>query len=283
MKKRMSWCWALPAVAGVALIVVAALLSSSSPGSPGVPAANAVDNVGEYCVLQIVKQADESEVEAGDRITYTITVTNVATAPGVNVAEGCVNPEITDVLSQDLECVSASVIENEDSLTFSQAAIDGSCQADDVDWAFGGSLKEGDQVVVRLRVETDEGLDEGDHVLNEACVTADVVEGAGLTTEGIVMKPQCDTETVRIRERQREREPTATPTVAPTNTPRPPLPTSTPLPPLPTAKPLATLTGPLTGTGSDGHASWPLALGLGLGGVCLVVVSGTALARKRIR
>ncbi len=281
MKKSMCRYWALPAVAGLALVMAAALLSSSSPGSPGVPAASAVGTVdGEYCVLQIVKEANESEVEAGDRITYTITVTNVATAEGTTQLEGCVNPEITDVLSEDLECVSASVVDP-DSLAFSQAAIDDSCQADDVDWAFVGSLKEGDQVVVRLRVETDEDLDEGDHVLNEACVTANVVAAAGFTTQRIVMEPQCDTETVRIRER--EREPTATPTIAPTNTPRPPLPTSTPLPPLPTAKPLATLTGPPTGTGSEGHASWPLALGLGLGGLCLLVVSGTALARKRIR
>jgi uncharacterized repeat protein (TIGR01451 family) len=278
MKRRMFWFWAAPAAAGVALIVVAALLSSSSPAGPVVPAANAADDAAEYCVLQIDKEASESEIEAGGRITYTITVKNIASAPGEAQATGCINPVVTDVLSDDLECVSASV-SDADNLVFDQEDITDSCENNDVEWAFTGSLQEGDQVVLKLRVETDEDLDEGDRVRNEACVTANaVVEDDGVDQEEV--GPVCGDETVRVRER-RVVEPTATAT----STPVPPTPTPVVIVVQPTAtptvKPLATLAPPSTGTGSDGGSPW-LPLGLGVSGACLVIFSAGMFARRRL-
>ncbi len=280
MVKRIRWYWALPAAVGSALIVAAVLLLITTTAG-GTPTASAVDDVvTPYCDLQIVKEANESEVEAGGRITYTITVTNIANEIGEYQAEGCINPEVTDNLPSDLECVSVSVVENEDHLGFSQTAINESCEDDEVDVQFTGSLAEGDQVVIRLRVDTDEDLEGGERVSNTACVSAEALpaEPTGELivdqAEPVTVGPFCDTERVRIEE-----EPTATPT----NTPVPP--TSTPVviivQPTATPKPLATLAPPRTGTGTDGGSSPWLPVGLGISGLALLAVAGGAMAKRR--
>jgi hypothetical protein len=49
---------------------------------------------------------------------------------------------------------------------------------------------------------------------------------------------------------------------------------------VPTARALPTLTAPVTGTGSSGGGSGPLALGLGLLGGVMLLVSGAALVKR---
>ena len=270
MKKRMSWYWAVPAVAGLALIMVAALLSSSSPGSPGVPAVQAqvpsatptattaptaTATPNPDCVLDISKDADPSEVAAGGEVTYTITVTN-------DEDGNCTGVVVTDDLPSDLTCVSASVVE-EESLDFDQGDIDDSCDDDSIEWAADDTdeLDGSDEVVLELVVTADEDLDEGDEVENEVCVNATGAAEA------------CDTETTDIGE-------PATATPQPTATRQA---TIQPVVPPPVAPPVVvaapTIAPPITGTGSGGGSS-PLALGLGLIGACLLLVSGAAMVKR---
>ena len=259
MKKRMSWHWALPASIGLALLMVAALLSSSTIGSPGVPAAHAQ----AACVLDIDKDADMGTVAAGGEVTYTITVTNDGTGD-------CTSIVVTDSLPNDLTCVSATVIEEED-LDFDQGDIDDSCDDDDVEWAAdtGDVLDENDEVVLELVVAADTDLDEDDEVENEVCVNADDVAGAPMTEA-------CATETTTIGA-------AATATPQPTATRQPtvqPLPTIQPPPVVaPTIAP-PIIAPPATGTGAGSGGSGPLTLGLGLVGACLLLVSGAALVTR---
>ncbi len=213
---------------------------------------NAVEVVVSDCNLDITKEAEDDSVLAGDDITYDIAVTNEE--------EGCVNPTITDELTEDLDCQDVDV-DVEGDLTCHATG----CSGDDITVKCTGVLEEDDQIDVTFTAETDEDIDVGDVVHNKACV-----EGA----EGIDTK-ECATETVEI-----EKE--ATPIVPPPITP--PVNIVTPVPTVPAAAPLPTLAAPPTGTGPESSStSWALPIGLGLGGLCLIALSGTALAKKRTR
>jgi uncharacterized repeat protein (TIGR01451 family) len=276
MRKRTSLYWLLPAVAGLALIAVAVLLSSASPGGRLVPSAQAQPLL---CDLQIDKQqvdvddivfrADTVDGASDDDIAYLITVTNVG-------GTGCWAVTVVDQLPDGLTCEEAGVVElggvggvpvrgcGYDTTGLSSLAGQGGEQ---VTFASMGALTSGETLVLGLIAR----VDTNDCVTNRACV-----EAGGQNTP--LVNGVCDE--VRTCERRHH---TPTPTVAPTSTPKPTSTPFVPLPPLPTAKPLGTIAAPPTGSGTDGGSSRWLALGLGLGGVCLLVVSGTALARKRIR
>ncbi len=225
----------------------------------------------EACELSITKDADNDEVNAGDEIDYDITVTNTGDA-------SCRDIDVTDDLNDtNLTCVSASVNDG-DGLNFDQDDIDNSCTDNNVEWqSTSGVLDPGDSINLELDAQTDADLNSGDHVTNEACVTA-----RRSTEDDQEVGQVCATRRTRIEE-----EATATPTA--TSTPIPPAPTpviiivpTTPVP-VPTAAPLPALKAPPSGTGSgSGGTSWALPIGLGIGGLALVAISGGAIVKKRL-
>ncbi len=277
MKKR-TWFWALPIAGGLALIATAIFLSSASPGGRMVPSAQALGN--NLCDLQIHKTGDFN----GDEADFTITVRSDDATDDL----GCEGVGVVDFLEPGLHCEHAYVEESAGlkwnidcgkGFDLESAPVDGQ-EGEEVLFEGVGTLHNDDEVVLSLVARTDREFDDR-CVDNRACVGL-VAFGAGavIQTDSVVKEGNCD-EVTACKPRRESNTPT--PTV--TNTPVPPTPTATvyvPPPPLPTAKPLATITAPPTGSGANGGSPW-LALGLGLGGVCLLVVSGAALARKRIR
>jgi len=272
MKKRMSWYWALPAVAGLAFVMMAVLLSSSSPGNPGVPAVHAQETptptatftptatatVNPDCELEVDKEVNSTTIAEGGQATYTITVSNEGSGNGE-----CSDLTVTDPSPNHTDCVSASVTDSA-GLTFNQDAIDDSCDDDDTEWHTSGNLETDDQVVLKMVVKLTSAADEGDRITNEACATSSSDVGG-----------DCDSVRFTVGAPV-----TATPTTAPTLTPAPTIPpVPTVIAPPPTARPLATIAPPVTGTGSGGGSS-PLALALGLTGACLLLVSGGMLVKR---
>ena len=288
MKKRTTLYWLLPAVVGLALIVVAVLLSSMSPGGRVVPSAQAIAPSG--CELKVEKdfqsvdgngiifrRLSPSGATATPRpeneIEFTIAVTNL----GGDTQQDCTGLEVVDQLPEGLTCEDAGVIEapagfqveggcDNQGTGFSALLGQGGEQATFIS---GDTLASGEEVVLGLIARADNN----DCVTNRACAV-------GGLTAGNSNMPLADGTCDEVRTCEPRHPRTPTPTV--TNTPIPP--TATPYVPRPTAtpKPLATLVPPKTGTGSESGIPW-LAVGLGLGGVCLLLVSGAALAKKRIR
>jgi uncharacterized repeat protein (TIGR01451 family) len=272
MKKRMSWYWALPAVAGLALVMVAALLSSSSPGNPSVPGVRAADDEptatftptvtatpNANCELNAVKDAAASTVPEGGQITYTIKVENNGSGSG-----SCTDLTVTDVIPADTDCVSATATDD----AGLDIDIDGCDTSGTVTWDTNDNLDTDDQVTLQMVVKLTSGANEDDKINNEACATSSSDVGG-----------DCDSARVTVTGA------TATPTTAPSATPFPtvpPVPTvPTVIVPVPTARALPTLSPPITGSGStSGGGSGPLALGLGLVGACLLLVSGAALVKR---
>ncbi len=222
------------------------------------------------CNLSIEKVAEDDTVFAGDDVTYDITVHNEG--PG-----DCVNPVITDNLESDLTCQDATVVDD------SGLDCDPSgCSSGDVMWHCHGVMDRHDRIEVQLVAETDSGLANGDDVDNTACVYGST-RGQLVTVDKFAAQSEvvgresrdCDKETVEIE------TPVATP--APVQTPIVII-VPAPVPTVPAAAPLPTLAAPPTGTGPEGSStSWALPIGLGLGGLCLIALSGTALAKKRAR
>ncbi len=280
MRKRTLFYCLLPAVAGLALVVVAVLLSSFSPGRPVVASVQATDG-GTVCDLQVDKEGSRTESEGntfvlpgtgtdpltGDNvIEYTITVTNIG-------QQDCEAFEVVDQLPESLICDGADVVSSPPDFEFALPDCIAGRGGQEVGVEAIGTLSPGDEVVLSL-VATD-NTDEN-CVTNRACAEG-ALTSAGLQ-DNVLVNGTCDEDTVCRRPHH-----TPTPTVTATATPKP---TSTPFvppPSPPTAKPLGTIVAPPTGSGANGSSSPWLALGLGVGGVCLLVVSGAALARKRIR
>jgi uncharacterized repeat protein (TIGR01451 family) len=266
----MSWYWALPAVAGLAFVMIAVLPSSSSAGNPGVPAVEAQDRstptftptatatVNPNCQLEVNKEVNSTTIPEDGQATYTITVKNEADTGH------CDDLDVTDVIPGHTDCVSASVTDTND-LDFDSTDITHTCTHDDtVEWIGSGDLSHGDQVVLKMVVELTSAADKGDHISNTACATSDSDVGG-----------DCDSVRFTVGAPV-----TATPTTAPTLTPAPTIPpVPTVIAPAPTARPLATIAPPVTGTGSGGGSS-PLALALGLTGACLLLVSGGMLVKR---
>ncbi len=260
--------WTLPVVAGVGMVAVAVLLSSSSVRSPGVSSVSAQT----ACDLSITKEVDNSTVAAGDNADYTITVTN-------DGSSNCVGFTVTDVIPNHMTCASADVSSNSNITSVDVSSCRSSTT--EVTWDSPKTLtkNDGNEAILTLSLTTDDTLADGRTITNEACVVSDS-ETSGATPTPVSV---CDHVKITIGTAA-----TATPTATFT-----PIATSTPYvlvvptpyvpPPAPTAakKPVVVpSTG--TGAGSSGGSPW-LAIGLGLGGACLLVVSGAALARKRIR
>jgi uncharacterized repeat protein (TIGR01451 family) len=212
---------------------------------------NTVDVTVSDCDLRITKVADfdtdDDAVFKGDDITYEIVVTNRD--------EGCVNPVITDDLENDLDCNDVDVDDGD--LT---CHVTG-CSSDDITISCTGVLEEDDEIAVSVQTDVDRECDEDDDVVNRACV-----QGA----EGV---ERCATEEVDCQKH-----------VVPCPTVLPPVPVVTPVVIIqtPVATPLPTLAAPKTGTGSDSGSTPWLPIGLGIGGVCMLLASGTVLAKKRI-
>ena len=257
--KKMSWYWALPVALVLALVMVAITSWGSGPiAHAQSPTPTTAPTANPDCVLDIEKDADESEVAPGGEITYTITITN-------DEDGDCTDIVVTDDLPSDLTCVSATVVE-EENLDFDQGDIDDSCDDDNVEWAAdtGDVLDGSDEVVLELVVTADDDLDEGDEVDNEVCVNA---EGAA---------EACAVETTDIGE---EATSTPQPTATRQATIQPPPVVAPPIvaPPVVVAAPV--IAPPVTGTGPDG-SSLPLAAMLGLVGAALLVGSGAMLVKR---
>ncbi len=257
MRRSISCYWWLPAFVGVALVMAAGLLLTSSLGRPVAPAASAQET-NPYCDLRVSKLADRGSVQPGESILYTITVNNVSSVPG-QTSQGCRDLIVMDTLHSFFTCESASVT-NVDSLTIDTSEVERSCAGNQkVVWAFLGTLGQGHKVVLtlRLRVVEDVGVD---LVYNEATAC----EATTLEEEGpqFCVGAQADTFVTGRHEVE------ATATGAPT----PVASTSTPLP---------ALISPSTGTGSGrGSMPWP-AIAFGLGGICLLALSGGFMRKKR--
>ncbi len=242
-------------------------------------------NVGA-CDLQISKEANRDEVDwdrecSADEgkwndwdgnLDYDITVTNTGSA--------CTNPVITDNLQSDgdiLGCDDASVVQvsNWAGVTCEVYA----CTDSLAEWKCSGVLVQNGEIDLRLDAGlenewADHNWDDEDNIDNTACVAN---SGAQETANSA-----CASESVEVRhERHCEATATPTPTAQPTATPQTPIVII--VQPPPQATPQGTLTAPKTGTGSQGGSSPWLPVGLGLGGMCLLLVSGAALAKKRIR
>jgi uncharacterized repeat protein (TIGR01451 family) len=246
--------------------------AAAAVGSVGGSDALSIEVVND-CDLDIEKVADNTSVQPGDEITYTITVTNLADENGAGCTDVSVEDDLTDV---DAECVDASV-NDRDHLHFDQDAIDNSCDDNDVVWAAadGDVLPGGDSVELELTVVTDDSLEDGDSVRNEVCVF-------GVANEDITAPAEmevCSTERTKIV------EPTPTPTSTSTPT-RTPTPFFTPFcPPCagPTSGPMATVQPPSTGDGPDGSGTNWFAIGMSVGVLSLLVAFSAVLARKKIR
>jgi fimbrial isopeptide formation D2 family protein len=267
-KKGSSWWWALPAAAGLALVMTAVMLWPSASANPGVPVAQAADTAtptvtptpNPNCVLNVTKDDNlTSRVPEGGQISYTITVEN--TADGTH----CHDLTVTDTIPDDTDCVDTSIGSSDIDMRDATGCNDSGTVKwrDDSDY-----LSAGDSVEVTMVVELTSGANDGDKIDNEACATStDDVGG------------DCDTERTTVGA-------PATSTPAPTATVavptvRPPAPVAPPVvapaPPAPTA-----LIAPVTGSGAESASggSQPLALALGLAGGCLLLLSGAALLRR---
>jgi cell division septation protein DedD len=292
MRKGILYCL-LPAVTGLALILVAVLLSSSSVGGPTVPSVQAAD--GQECHFTIHKEeVDEDEVEFDhlltlgtvndgfddDDIFYEITITNQGPeecggqGSALDVIEGgeCVFADFLDV-PQDIQVNIYGC-----GLESAGAIIDGEDGIDVVTFMGVGSLEAGEEALLLVVVEPDE---EFGCVEDTACLV-EAVGGSEVTGSRLDQGP-CDEATIKDTEltchRRHVNTPTPTPkptsTPAPTNTPKPPAPT-------PTVKPLATIAPPPTGSGSSEGGWSPLTLALAAMGGCLLLASGGAMAKRRI-
>ncbi len=272
--KRMSRYWALPGAVGFALIVAAALLSSSSLSSPGIPGAQAQEPTptntavpptvtatpNPDCDIQVSKEVNATTIGEGGQATYTITVKNDADDGD------CVDLEVTDIVPDHTNCVTASVTDTND-LDFDASDIQDTCDDNDtVEWLGDGDLAHGDQVVLKMVVELTSAADEGDHISNTACAVSDSDVGG-----------DCDSVRFTVGTPA-----TATPQPTATRQPtvQPPPTVIVPPPVAPTARVVATISPPVTGTGSSGGGSGPLALGLGLLGGVMLLVSGAALVKR---
>jgi hypothetical protein len=292
MKKGILYCL-LPAVAGLALIVVAVLLSSSSLGGPAIPSVWAQNPPG--CEDNIQKEeVGRNEVHfiraesAGafvddfdeDDIFYEITYKNFS--EGACYAEGSVLDAI-----EGGQCVFGAVLEAPPGVDVSlvegcglekqSLTTNGEEQKDVVIFTGEGVYQEGEEVVLLVVVKPNERYG---CVVDTACLAASAV-----APQGEVTGRQLDCDEAAIKDTEvtcERRHVTPTPTPKPTSTPAP---TNTPLPPAPTptVKPLATIAPPPTGSGSSEGGWSPLTLALAMTGGCLLLVSGGALARKRIR
>ena len=271
MKKWMSRYWVLPAIAGLALIMVAALLSSSSPGSPGVPGVHAQQTpptstptatrtptptatVNPACQLKINKTVDDSTVPLNGIATFTIEVSNDGNGD-------CADPQISDVIPDNTDCEDATVASSSD---ITDINIDGCDSSGTVTWDSDDDLNDSDTIVLTLELSFESDVDVDDDITNEACATSSSDVGG-----------DCDSARVTAVE---EATSTPPPTATRAATVQP-IPTVIAPPPIPTARPLATIAPPITGTGPDG-GSGPLVLGLGLVGVCLLLVSGAAMVKR---
>jgi uncharacterized repeat protein (TIGR01451 family) len=278
-KGHRSWWWALPAAAGVALVMTSVMLWPSASSNPGVPVVQAQANTptptatatrtptpepttNPQCDLSVSKSDSPTTVGEGGQITYTITISNEGDENG-----DCTDLTVTDTIPADTDCVSAT---DDGSLDFE---IDGCDASGDVVWATDDNLDDGVDVVLTMVVELTSGAQEDDTINNKACaVSSDDVVG------------DCDTETTKVGAPV-----TATPTPAPTATTRPPttvqppvaFPTLSPPPPLPLIAPAVVPPATGTGTASGGtSATQTLALVLGLAGVSLLLVTGVTFARR---
>jgi len=263
MKKRMSWYWALPGAVALALVMVAVTSWASGPVARAQTATPTVTStplptatVNPECQLSVSKEVDKSTVGEGGQATYTITVTNEATSGH------CHDLDVTDVIPNDTNCVSASVTDD-NNLTFDDSDITHTCDHDDtVEWIGTGDFGHGDEVVLKMVLELTSGANEDDKITNEACATSSSDVGG-----------DCDSARITVGA-PATATPLATATRAATA-----IPTVIAPPPIPTARPLATIAPPITGTGPGGGTG-PLALGLGLVGVCLLLVSGAAMVKR---
>ena len=213
------------------------------------------------CDLSVSKSDSPTTVGEGGEITYTITIKNEGDENG-----DCTDLIVTDAIPDDTDCVSAT---DDGSLDFDISGCDAS---GNVLWDTNDNLDDGEDVVVTMVVELTSGAEEDDTITNEACaISSEDVPG------------DCDTETTKVgAPATKTPTPTATtrPTVQPPVAPPPVAP-----PPVapPAGEPLPSLIAPETGSGAHAggtSATQTLALGLGLAGVCLLLVSGVALARR---
>jgi uncharacterized repeat protein (TIGR01451 family) len=279
MKKWMSEYWALPAVAGAVLVMVAVMMSSSGSAvyatadetstaianATATAAANqtatavastptATLTPNPACQLKIDKTADESTVPEGGNANFTIKITNDGNGD-------CVDPTITDVIPDNTDCEDASVDSTSD---VTDIDISGCKSSGTVTWDSNDNFGENDTVVLDLVLSLTSGANEDDKITNEACVTSDSdVVG------------DCDSAKITVGAPG-----TATP--QPTATTQPPVAVPTvivPVPLVPAARPLATIAPPVTGSGPDSN-SHALAYGLGLIGVCLLLVSGAVVVKR---
>jgi uncharacterized repeat protein (TIGR01451 family) len=221
----------------------------------------ATATVNPDCELEVEKTDSPDPVAAGGQITYTITVSNEGSGGG-----DCADLDVVDGIPENTDCVSADVATSSD-IPEDDFDIDGCDSSGDVTWSTSSNLDTDDSVVLTMVVETDSDLDEGDRIDNEACASSASDVGG-----------DCDQQRTTITEA------TATPTPQPTATRQPtvqPPPTVIVPPPVaPTARVIATISPPVTGTGSSGGGSGPLALGLGLLGGVMLLVSGAALVKR---
>ena len=233
----------------------------TAPGLPALVTSNSVTVTVNDCDLTISKDSDDNEVGEGGEIVYTIHVENVGTAD-------CADVIISETIPNDTDCIATDVIEANSDVDIADA--EGCDASGDVTWDVTqgtlDGLEPGDEAEVEMTVKLTSGASDGDEIDNTACVVSDDTDAATEICDALTV----DVEGVAA---------TATPTTAPTATRGPtaqPLPTIQAPPPIPAARPIAP---PITGTGPDG-GSGPLVLGLGLVGVCLLLVSGAAMVKR---
>ena len=273
MKKRTSRYLALPLAAGLALVLVAITSWAMGPTAHAQTATPTVTNTPAptntpgptatpACDLTISKDSDDNEVGEGGEIVYTIHVENQGTAD-------CGNVVISETIPSDTDCIATDVIEANSDVAI--AAAEGCDASGDVTWDVTegtlDGLEPGDEAEVEMTVKLTSGASDGDEIDNTACVVSD---------DSVEV---CDTLTVDVHGVAATATPAATATTAA-------LPTMAALPtviapPLlvPAARPLAII-APVTGTGPDDSNSHALAIGLGLIGVCLLLVSGAVLVKR---
>ena len=246
------------------------------------------------CDLTITKEANHDSLEwdgacwnDGDRgnwndwnnwdgnLDYDITVTNTGTA--------CTNPVITDDLESHgdvLGCDEASVVHV--STSAGVTCVVSACSDSLAEWSCTGTLVHNGTIELGLDAGlenewADHNWDDEDSIVNTACVANSGTQEAA--------DSDCATESVGIEHGRRceRREPTATPTAQPTPTATPQTPIIIIVQPTPQATPKATLAPPATGTGSGSGSSPWLPIGMGMGGVLMVALSGGAIVKKRMR